>query len=252
MKIARFLANDQEYWGVVESNYVTVLAQSIYEDIVATSERLPLKDVQLLAPVTPSKVVAIGLNYRDHAQEVNQPLPEEPFVFLKAPTSIVGPEQEILIANPKNETHHEAELAIVIGKRAASVPRESALEYVRGYTCGNDVSDRTIQRKESSPVRAKSFDTYTPLGPFLVTGIDPSSLAIECYVNGERRQSSSTSQLIFDVPTLVSFVSRSMTLLPGDVILTGTPSGVGPIKAGDVVEVRIEGIGTLRNPVRNR
>jgi 2-keto-4-pentenoate hydratase/2-oxohepta-3-ene-1,7-dioic acid hydratase in catechol pathway len=177
-------------------------------------------------------------------------VPEAPLIFLKAPSAVVGHEDAIVLPFADHEVHHEAELAFIIKRRAKHVQPGEAMHYVLGYTCGNDVSDRTIQWPRMARSQAKSADTFAPLGPYIATEVNPSGLNIECRVNGELRQSSNTSQLAFDVPTLLSTISRIMTLLPGDVVMTGTPSGVGPIQPGDIVEVRIEGIGTLRNPVR--
>lgn len=193
--------------------------------------------------------MCIGLNYRDHAAEMGERLPAEPVIFLKPDTALSGPGEPIVYPAASREVHHEAELAVVIGKLAKDVRPEEAAEYIRGYTCFNDVTARDLQRRDGQWTRAKSFDTFAPAGPTVVAGLDPSSLAIECYVNGVRRQSSSTRNLIFPVPELVSFVSRVMTLHPGDLIATGTPPGVGPIRPGDLVEVVIEGIGRLANPV---
>jgi 2-keto-4-pentenoate hydratase/2-oxohepta-3-ene-1,7-dioic acid hydratase in catechol pathway len=188
----------------------------------------------------------------DHAKELGSPLPQVPYVFLKAPSAIIGHDEPIVIPFAEDEVHHEAELTLIMKRRAKDLDPKEVYDHILGYTCGNDVSDRTIQRADRTPMRAKSLDSFAPLGPFIVTDVaDPGTLTIECLVNGEIRQSSNTDQLVFDIPTLVSFVSRMMTLLPGDVIMTGTPPGVGPIRPGDVVEVRIEGVGTLRNPVRS-
>jgi len=193
--------------------------------------------------------MAIGLNYADHAAESNQPVPRNPVLFLKAPTSLIGHGESIILTDHTSRIDHEAELAVIIKDRIKDVSPEETVNHVLGYTCANDVSHRPFQYSDGQWCRAKSFDTFCPLGPYIVTDIDPSDLKIECRVNGDVRQSSRTSELVFDVPYLVSFLSRGITLLPGDVILTGTPSGVGPLKAGDTVEVSIEQVVTLRNPV---
>ena len=206
---------------------------------------------RILAPVSPSKVVAIGLNYRDHAAEMGKPLPPEPLMFLKPSTAVIGPGDAICIPPDAGRIDHEAELGVVIGKRASHVPPESALEYVLGLTCLNDVTARELQRKDVQYTRGKGFDTFAPIGPCVAIGLDSSALEIEGSVNGETRQKSNTRQLIFSVPEIIAFVSGVMTLLPGDVIATGTPSGVGPLKAGDRVSVKIEGIGELSNTVTN-
>ncbi|MDI6870695.1 MAG: fumarylacetoacetate hydrolase family protein [Bacillota bacterium] len=195
------------------------------------------------------KIVCVGLNYRDHAAELGMALPAEPVIFLKPETALIGPEEPIVYPAMSRQVDYEAELAVVIGREARNVTAAEAGRYIAGYTCFNDVTARDLQRRDVQWTRAKSFDTFAPVGKEVVRGIDPSDLLVECYVNGERRQSSSTRNLIFPVPELVSFVSRVMTLHPGDLIATGTPPGVGQLRPGDVVEVVIEGVGRLRNPV---
>jgi 2-keto-4-pentenoate hydratase/2-oxohepta-3-ene-1,7-dioic acid hydratase in catechol pathway len=202
-----------------------------------------------LAPVTPTKIVAIGLNYKDHAAEMNKPLPAEPLMFIKPSTAVIGPDAAIRLPQGLGEIHYEAELAVVMRRTASRVKAADAAGYVLGVTCLNDVTARELQRKEIQYTRAKGFDTFAPLGPCIAVGLDASSLSIEGFVNGERKQASNTNQLIFSIERLVEFVSNVMTLNPGDVITTGTPSGVGPLKAGDRVTVRIEGVGELSNPV---
>jgi 2-keto-4-pentenoate hydratase/2-oxohepta-3-ene-1,7-dioic acid hydratase in catechol pathway len=203
---------------------------------------------QFLSPVDPSIVVCIGLNYKDHAAEMNKKLPEEPLVFLKPPGAVIGPDQEIRIPAWAGRIEHEAELAIVIKKPAYHVKASEAMDYVLGLTCLNDVTARVLQAKDGQYSRAKGFDTFSPIGPCVAVGLDPSALDIEGWVNGERRQKSNTRELIFPVPYLIEHVSRFMTLRPGDVIPTGTPSGVGPLNPGDRVMVKVEGVGTLSNP----
>ena len=203
----------------------------------------------LLPPVRPSKVVAIGLNYRDHAAEMNKALPPEPLMFMKPSTAVIGPADAIRLPVWAGEIHYESEMAVVISRRASRVTAADAMAHVLGLTCANDVTARELQKKDVQYTRAKGFDTFAPIGPCIALGLDPSALRIEGIVNGSVRQSSSTRELIFAVPQLIEFVSRVMTLLPGDVILTGTPSGVGPLKPGDTVTVRIEGIGELTNRV---
>ena len=203
---------------------------------------------RILPPVTPSKVVAIGLNYKDHAAEMNKPLPSEPLMFLKPSTAVIGPGEAIRIPPDVGEVHYEAELGVVIGKRASHVSADKAMEHVLGLTCLIDVTARELQRREVQYTRAKGFDTFAPVGPCIAVGLDPSALDIEGWLNGERKQASNTRQLIFTVPQIVAFVSNVMTLLPGDVIATGTPSGVGPLKSGDTFTVKIPGIGELSNP----
>lgn len=197
----------------------------------------------------PTKIVAIGLNYFDHAQEFNVEVPDYPLIFMKPSTAVIGNDETIIYPPQTRELHYEGELGIVIGKQARNVSIEEAKGYIAGYTCANDVTARDLQRLDGQWTRSKSFDTFCPLGPRIVSDIDPTNLAITTRVNGITKQKSNTNRMIFNVFTLVSFISAVMTLLPGDVISTGTPSGVGPIEVGDVVEVEIEGIGILRNPV---
>jgi 2-keto-4-pentenoate hydratase/2-oxohepta-3-ene-1,7-dioic acid hydratase in catechol pathway len=199
-------------------------------------------------PVQPSKIIAIGLNYKDHAAEMNKPLPAEPLIFSKPPSAVIGPEDPIRLPQWAGRIDHEAEMAVVIGRRACKVKTESAMDYVLGFTCLNDVTARDLQNRDVQYTRSKGFDTFAPIGPCIAVGLDPSNLAIEGWVNGDRRQSSSTSQLIFPVPELVEFVTRFCTLEPGDIITTGTPSGVGPLAPGDRVMVKVAGIGALGNP----
>jgi 2-keto-4-pentenoate hydratase/2-oxohepta-3-ene-1,7-dioic acid hydratase in catechol pathway len=206
------------------------------------------KGLQFIAPVQPSKIMAIGLNYKDHAAEMKKALPAEPLVFMKPATSVIGPEHAIAIPAWAGRIDHEAEMAIVIGRRASRVPVAQAMDYVLGVTCLNDVTARELQVKDVQYTRAKGFDTFAPIGPCVAVDLDPSNLAVEGWVNGEKRQASSTNQLIFPVPELIAFVTRFCTLEPGDIITTGTPSGVGALKAGDRVMVKVEGVGALSNP----
>ena len=205
--------------------------------------------LRFLAPVRPSKIVAIGLNYKDHAGEMNKPLPEEPLMFLKPATAVIGPDDPIRIPPGVGRVDYESELAVVIGRRARRVTAREAHHVVLGLTCMNDVTARDLQTKDVQYTRAKGFDTFAPLGPCIAVGLDGSALGVEGWVNNDRKQASNTRQLIFSIDTLVEFVSFVMTLEPGDIISTGTPSGVGPVKAGDRVRVTVEGIGTLSNPV---
>ena len=199
--------------------------------------------------VSPTKIVGIGVNYRAHAAEMGKPLPAEPLMFLKPPSAVIGDGEPIRRPAGFARVDHEAELGVVIGTRAHRVPKDRALEVVAGYTCVNDVSVRELQQRDGQWARAKGFDSFCPIGPRVVAGLDPSNLRIMARVNGETRQDSTTADLIFDVPTLIAFVSEYMTLEPGDVISTGTPAGVGNLAVGDVCEIEIEGIGILRNPV---
>jgi 2-keto-4-pentenoate hydratase/2-oxohepta-3-ene-1,7-dioic acid hydratase in catechol pathway len=207
---------------------------------------------RLLAPVAPSKIVAVGLNYKDHAAEQNKPLPAEPMIFIKPSTSVIGPGGEIVLPRGAGRVDHEGEAGVVIGRRASHVPEAEAHSYIFGITCVNDVTARELQRKDIQYTRAKGFDTFAPVGPCIAVGLDYTSargLPVECLVNGTVRQSSSTRELIFSIPRLVAFISSVMTLLPGDIISTGTPAGIGPLAAGDTVTVRVEGVGDLTNPV---
>jgi 2-keto-4-pentenoate hydratase/2-oxohepta-3-ene-1,7-dioic acid hydratase in catechol pathway len=208
-----------------------------------------IRPTSFLAPVTPSKIVAIGLNYKDHAAEMNKPLPPEPLMFMKPSTAVIGPGDSIRLPTGFGSIHYEGELAIVIGRLAHRVPPDRALAHVLGCTCLIDVTARDLQRKDVQYTRAKGFDTFAPIGPCIAIGLDSGDLAIETRINGAVRQSSRTSQLIFAVREIIAFVSAVMTLLPGDVIATGTPAGVGELHSGDRIAVTIEGIGTLENPV---
>ena len=198
---------------------------------------------------TPSKIVAVGLNYRDHAEELKMALPKSPIVFIKPPTSVIGDGDDIVYPPGVKELHYEAELGIIIGKKAKNVEEKDAASYIAGYTCANDVTARDQQRDDGQWTRSKSYDTFCPLGPKIVKDIDPNNLNIKLYLNGSVKQSSNTRNMIFAVGELISFISKIMTLLPGDVIITGTPPGVGPMERGDVVEVEIENVGRLRNRV---
>jgi len=227
-----------------------------FGQIAFTGQRFPQADVRLLSPILPSKVVCVGKNYAEHVKEMNTgDAPKEPLLFLKPSTAVIGPGDAIRIPAGSTNVQHEAELAVVIGARGArNVTPEQALGSVFGYTMANDVTERDMQRSDGQWTRAKGFDSFCPLGPWIETdlgslGLDPSDLEVSCTVDGERRQHGRTSQLLFGIPTLISYISQIMTLLPGDVVLTGTPSGVGPLRAGQRVEVSIEGLGTLDNVV---
>ncbi len=208
-----------------------------------------LGSVALLPPVTPSKIVCVGLNYKDHAAETGKPLPAEPLIFIKPTTAVIGPGQPIRIPPGVGRIDHEAELGVVIGRRAHRVPRARAWDYVRGLTCVNDVTARDLQKKESQYTRCKGFDTFAPIGPCIATGVDGAPRQVEGWVNSTRRQAASTGLLIFPIDHLIEFITFVMTLEPGDIISTGTPEGIGPIAAGDTVTVKVEGVGELKNPV---
>jgi 2-keto-4-pentenoate hydratase/2-oxohepta-3-ene-1,7-dioic acid hydratase in catechol pathway len=236
--------------GALDGDRLIPIEGSIFADFTVGGEPVPLAGVQLLAPVGPSKIVAVGLNYRDHAAERGKPLPEEPLLFIKPSTAVIGPDEAIVYPRMSKRVDYEGELGLVIKRRAS---RLSALEpvepFILGYTCFNDVTARDLQDKDKQFTRAKSFDTFAAVGPWVVTGLDPSNLDIKTHLNGKLRQSSNTRNLIFSVPDLVRFISNVMTLLPGDIVTTGTPAGIGPMVPGDEVVVEIEGIGKLRNRV---
>ena len=200
--------------------------------------------------IRPSKVIGVGRNYADHAKELGNELPTEPLIFLKPPSAVIGDGDEVVYPDQSSNLHHEAELAVVIGRECRNVAAAEAMEYVRGYTCANDVTARDLQNSDPQWTRGKGFDTFCPLGPRLVTGLDPGHLRVVMRVNGEVRQDGNTADMIFPVAALVSYISSVMTLLPDDVILTGTPAGVSPVQRGDLMEVEVEGIGILRNRVR--
>lgn len=204
----------------------------------------------LLPPVLPSKIVAIGLNYKDHAAEQNKPVPSEPMMFLKPPTAVIGPNDLIVLPQGVGRIDHEAEVGVVIGNRARHITEADALRYVFGITCVNDVTARELQKKDVQYTRAKGFDTFAPIGPCIAAGLDlRSPIAVEGWVNGERRQSSTTAELIFGIPRLIAHITAVMTLLPGDIISTGTPAGIGPLRAGDRVTIKVAGVGELSNRV---
>ena len=260
MRIARFTTGSDPRYALVEGErgaeqLVVLSGDPIYMPVQKTGEQVPLDrdDVRLLAPVIPrSKVIGVGRNYAEHAAEMGNELPTAPLLFLKPNTSVIGPDDPIVLPPYSREVHHEAELAVVIGKVTKDVSPEGALAQVFGFTVANDVTARDIQRSDDQWTRAKGFDSSCPIGPWIVPGLDVDDLAVLARVNGETRQDGRTSQMVFDVADLVSYVSQVFTLLPGDVILTGTPAGVGPIVHGDVVEVEVEDIGVLRNPVIRR
>jgi 2-keto-4-pentenoate hydratase/2-oxohepta-3-ene-1,7-dioic acid hydratase in catechol pathway len=257
LKIVRFGAQGKARYGVLEGDVIRSLRGNPFggarcdgDSISFDGKTYDAGKVRLLAPCTPSKLVCLGVNYRSHAEETGLPLPALPLIFLKPSTAVIGPEEKIVLPPlAKRRVDYEAELGVVVGRRAKDVPKEKVDEYILGYTCVNDVSERYAQRDDGQWTRSKSYDTFAPIGPWIETDIRPDDLKIESYLNGEVRQSGRTSDLIFGVAELVSFISRIMTLLPGDVIATGTPSGIGRMNPGDVIEIRIEGIGTLRNTV---
>jgi 2-keto-4-pentenoate hydratase/2-oxohepta-3-ene-1,7-dioic acid hydratase in catechol pathway len=257
LRIVRFKADNRPRYGLLEGNSVHGLKispfaqrSSIKFQSTIDGNDYRLDKVKLLAPCVPSKIICLGVNYRSHAIETGLPIPPVPLLFLKPPTAVIGPEDRIeLPRQEKRRVDYEAELGVVIGRRARSISREHAKECVLGYTCFNDVSERYAQKHDGQWTRAKGYDTFAPIGPWIDTEVDPDDLKVESYLNGEVRQSARTSDLIFGVAEIVSFISGIMTLLPGDVIATGTPSGIGKMHPGDVIEIKIEKIGTLKNYV---
>ena len=256
MKICRFIAPETQRpsFGLIEGDQIFALRGEIPEgnlSLEGAEASVRLADAQLLAPVAPSKIVCVGRNYREHAAELGNEMPSEPLLFLKAPSAILKDGDAIELPIQSERVEHEGELAVVIGRRCRGVgEHEDPLAYVLGYTCLNDVTARDLQRRDVQFTRGKSFDTFCPVGPHIVTGLDPSDLSVQTRVNGEVRQSGRTSAMAFPVPFLIRYISQVMTLEPGDLIATGTPAGVGPLRDGDVVEVEVEGVGVLRNPVR--
>ena len=249
MKYARYERQGTVSYGLVEGNTVYRIEGDIFGGYKVTEESYQLSDVRLLAPVMPSKIVAVGINYRDHATEMKLELQEDPVLFIKPATAVIGPEDNIIVPQMSKQVDYEAELALVIGKKTKDVEPEKALEYVLGATCLNDVTARDLQSKDGQWTRAKSFDTFAPMGPFIVTDVNYNDIDIELVLNGVTKQKSNTRYFIANAQKIVSYISKIMTLNPGDVIATGTPSGVGPMKSGDVVEVRLEGVGVLRNHI---
>jgi 2-keto-4-pentenoate hydratase/2-oxohepta-3-ene-1,7-dioic acid hydratase in catechol pathway len=246
-----FKSGDRFFYGEVRGDNVHVLAKPYWIEVEPTDEVLKLTNVAIDLPVAPSKLIAVGLNYADHIAEMKRTPLGTPLVWFKAPSSLLPHNGQIEIAFPEHQTDFEVELALIIGATAKNVPTENALDFVFGYTVGLDVSDRDLQKSEKQFGRCKSFDTYTPIGPFVYSDVDVGDLALELRQNGEVRQRARTSQMIYSIAQIVSFASQSLTLLPGDVILTGTPSGVGPIRAGDELEAKIDNWLSLRNKVAN-
>ena len=243
--IGRFQKGNEVFYAKVVDGEVFRVRGDVFSSPSFERKPTPMKGLRLLTPVQPSKIIAVGLNYADHARETNKPLPKEPLIWFKATTALVPDGAKIEIPFPTHRTDYEAELAIVIGRRVRNVTPAAAMRYIFGYTAALDITDRTIQNSESQWCRCKSFDTFAPLGPYVETKLDPHRLSIQLFQNGQLRQNSNTSQLIFNCFQLVSFISTNMTLLPGDVIITGTPSGIGPIASGDRLEARIQGLSPL-------
>ena len=258
VRIARYTTGEDPAYAVVEGEpgaevLATLVGDPLYQEVVLTGQHVALADARLLAPVIPrSKVIGIGRNYADHAAELGNEVPAEPLIFLKPNTSVVGPGDPVVLPSQSDEVHYEGELAVVIGRLCKDVPEERVADVVYGYTCANDVTARDLQSRDGQWARAKGFDTFCPIGPWIQTELDVTDLALTTRRDGETVQDSRTSLLIHPVAKLVAYVSAMMTLLRGDLILTGTPAGVGPVTAGQRVEVEIEGIGTLSNPFIRR
>jgi 2-keto-4-pentenoate hydratase/2-oxohepta-3-ene-1,7-dioic acid hydratase in catechol pathway len=252
MRLVRFRSGDRIATGAVDrgSDEVRVLRGTFFEDPLPSGEAVALDDVHLLAPVLPSKVVCVGKNYAAHAAEFGMEVPEEPLLFLKPSTSVIGPNDPITLLAVSRRVDYEGELAVVIGRLARDVRAEDAFKYILGYTCANDVTLRDLQKTDDQWARAKGFDGSCPLGPWIETDLDPNEAIVRTTLNGEIRQQGSTSEMVFGVATLIEYITTFMTLLPGDTLLTGTPEGVGQLADGDVVEVEVEGVGVLRNEVR--
>ena len=248
MKIARYIAHGQVSYGAVEGDMVKQLSASPFEQYTVTDHVHPLSEVKLLAPCIPTKILAIGLNYSSHLHD--RPGPTEPMVFYKTATSLIGPEETIVRPKDTERLDEEAELVVVIKDRCRNVSEGQAIQHVLGYTCGNDVSARDWQSEDRNWWRAKSADTFSPAGPYIVTDLDPRDVRVSARINGKEVQSESTRYLIFDIPAVVAYTSRFVTLEPGDMIYTGTPGEPAEMKDGDVCEIEIEGIGVLRNPVK--
>lgn len=249
MRLVRFRSGDRIATGVIEGEVVRPLRGTFFEEPLPTGEEIPLDGVRLLAPVIPSKLVCVARNYAEHATEMGNPVPEVPVMFFKPATSVIGPGDPIPLPPGAGRVDHEAELAAVIGRLCRRVDEDQAMSAVLGFTCANDVTSRDWQKSDVQWARAKGSDGFGPLGPWIETELDPSDLLITSTVNGELRQKARTSEMTLSPAQLISHISQTITLLPGDVVLTGTPPGVGPLEAGDTVEIQIEGIGVLDNPV---
>ncbi|MBN1367983.1 MAG: fumarylacetoacetate hydrolase family protein [Dehalococcoidales bacterium] len=252
MKIVRFIVAKQIKYGILKNNSIQVIKGKPYNQINLTDEYYSLSRVKLLAPCQPSKIVALGLNYVSHSAEFNHDIPKSPLIFLKPSTAVIGTEDNIIFPPSSKQVDYEAELGVVIKKKARQVAKEKAFEYVLGYVCFNDITARDQQQFDGQWTRAKSYDTFAAIGPWIETDVNPGNLKIEAYLNGLQKQKGNTCDLIFPVAELIHFISNIMTLLPGDVIATGTPSGVGPMKSGDVIEIKITSIGTLKNYVTSQ
>jgi 2-keto-4-pentenoate hydratase/2-oxohepta-3-ene-1,7-dioic acid hydratase in catechol pathway len=250
MKLIRYqVKNEPIQYGWVNSSQVGTLAGSPFGEFQRSEASIPLESVRLFAPILPGKIICVGRNYAEHVKETNAEIPTTPLLFLKPPSSVIGPEQTIYLPPQSQQVDHEAELVVVIGKQGRWIQPSEASNYIYGYTVGNDVTARDLQRKDGQWTRSKGFDTFCPLGPWVETEFTPVDAMITCHVNGELRQMASTRDMIFHIDQLIAFISSIMTLEVGDIIMTGTPAGISPLHAGDVVEAAIDGIGKLRNIV---
>ena len=250
MIFCRFRHDGEDRYGIAENHEVREIAQNPFGPYEILDESFAFGEVELLAPSSPSKIVAVGVNYKAHGEEMNHELPPEPKLFLKPSTAVIGPNDAVIYPKMASRVDYEGELGVVIKSKTKNIEPEQAGEHILGYTCFNDVTARDLQKKDGQWTRGKGFDTFAPIGPWIVSDIDASDLAVETYLNGEMKQSSRTSLMIFKVPYLVSYISKVITLLPGDVIATDTPAGIGPMQVGDQIDVSIEGIGVLRNIIR--
>ncbi len=251
-QFVRYTTGEQPTWGRLWGETIEAYDNAPYDGGEPTGKSVALDEVTLLAPVEPSKIICVGLNYALHVKESQSAteLPENPVLFMKPPTAIIGPGEAIIYPPSSKRVDHEAELGVVIGKKARQVSEAEALSHVWGYTCVNDVTARDLQKKDGQWTRGKGFDTFCPVGPHIETELDPLSITVESYLNAELKQSGNTADLLFPVPFLIAYISEIMTLLPGDLISTGTPEGISPMRPGDVIEVKVEGIGSLLNEVK--
>ncbi|HAS04499.1 MAG TPA: hypothetical protein DCR71_01885 [Dehalococcoidia bacterium] len=249
MRYVRFSIDGTNEYGVLNDHTVQKYVGKPFKYLEPTKEFYPMEQVKLLAPCEPSKIIAMGLNYHSHAKEMDMPIPNSPLTFLKPSTAVIGPDENIVYPNSSSRVDYEGEVAVVIKKAGWRISKEDAMDYVLGYACFNDVTARDLQKADFQWTRAKGFDTFAAIGPWIETDINPSDIEIETYLNGKLKQKGNTSDFIYNIPEIINFISNVMTLLPGDIIATGTPSGVGPMYPGDVVEIKVDSIGTLKNTI---
>jgi 2-keto-4-pentenoate hydratase/2-oxohepta-3-ene-1,7-dioic acid hydratase in catechol pathway len=252
MRFVRYKDKSGIHYGIVDGDKIQAIDTNPFSKWKKTKDSVPLKQTRLMAPCVPTKIVAVGLNYADHAMELSMDAPKEPIIFLKPPTSVIGSGDEIVFPEMSRQVDYEAEIAVVISKTASMVEEDEAPNHILGYTCANDVTARDLQRADGQWTRAKSFDTFAPLGPWIDTDFDPTDKTVEALLNGMVVQQGSTRDMLFSVPRLIGFISRIMTLNPGDVIMTGTPPGVGSMQPGDMIQVAIGGLGVLTNTIIKR